>query len=202
MKKIYIILCFISCTIFLFGYQSRAAANKTFGNTTYFTSCPYIAEKVTLVNGHRVAWNFRLHVSMHYEGHYVYGDFNYDGLKDAAVIIGESQGGSDDGILLAFLIHSGTELVHKKSAYLGGSAIINSLKERDGKVIVDMFVHQDGDCMAGPTRHVKSIFEYGNGDEIEEKQISAKSLFDPALLVLKDYSSWAYVLERWQAGLK
>ena len=147
---------------------------------TYFTSCPYIAEKVTLINGRRVVWNFRLHVYMYYEGHYVYGDLNNDGLKDAAVTIGESQAGGDDGILLAFLIHDGTKLVHRKSAYLGGSALVNSLKIQDGKVLVDMFAHRDGDCMAGPTNHVKSLFDCrSEGKWLEGKQTSAQSLFDP-----------------------
>lgn len=126
---------------------------------TYFTSCPYIAEKVSLVNGSGVVWNYRLHVSLYYEGHYVYGDFNHDGLQDAAVTIGESQGGSDDEVSLAFLIHDGTRWVHQRSVYLGDSAVINSLKMRGDSVMVDMFVHQEGDCQAGPTKRVKQIYQ-------------------------------------------
>jgi len=117
-----------------------------------------------LANGQNVAWNFRLHVSMYYEGHYIYGDFNHDGLKDAAVIIGESQGGSDNEISLAFLIYEGIQFVHKKSMYLGNSVIVNSLKERNGKVIVDLFVHKKDDCNARPTRRVQNIYEYAGSD--------------------------------------
>jgi len=165
----------------------------------YLTKCPYIAEKVTLVNGYCETTTGLLHHSMYYDGEYVYGDFNRDGLRDAAVVVGEGEGGSEDFKSLAFLIHDGTHFVHRKSAGLGSSAIINSLKERDGKVFVDMFVRQDGDCMAGPTKHVKSVFEYG-GDRawIEGKQVSAKSFFDPIILILKEPPSWAYVLERWR----
>ena len=154
---------FIFCSVFLVGCQSKTA-NQIFGNGTYFTESPYIVEKVTLVNGTCVTWNFRLHHSMYYEGQYVYGDFNRDGLKDAAVIIGESEGGSSDFVSLAFLIHDGRQFVHKKSAYLGNAIIVNSLKEHDGKVIVDMFVHQEGDCMAGPTQRVKKVYEYNGPD--------------------------------------
>ena len=192
----FIVASLVVCAVLFFGYRSRAAANKIFGNMTYFTSCPYLAEKVTLVNGYRVVRNFRLHVSMWYEGHYVYGDFNHDGLRDAAVIIGESQGGSDDETRLAFLINNGTGLVHRQSTGFG-RAEINSLKMHDGKVIVDMFVLQDGDCMAGPTHHVKSVIEYEEGrDWIEGERISARSVLDPLILILKDHSL-TYTLQRW-----
>ncbi len=151
---------------FVFGYQStaKAEAEKIFGNLTYFTSCPYIAESVTLVNGEQAVWRGPGDVSLFYEGHYVYGDFNWDGRKDAAVVIGQSEGGSDDGRLLAFLINQDGRLVHKQSVHLGDSAIINSFRERGGKVIIDMFIHQEGDCQAGPTKRVKRIYDYLNPD--------------------------------------
>jgi len=144
------ILFLISGAVFLMEYRSRAASNKIFGNMIYLTKCPYIAEKVTLVNGYCETTTGLLHHSMYYDGEYVYGDFNRDGLRDAAVVVGEGEGGSEDFKSLAFLIHDGTHFVHRKSAGLGSSAIINSLKERDGKVFVDMFVRQDGDCMGWP----------------------------------------------------
>ena len=127
---------------------------------TYRTSCPYLAEKITLVNGHGVVWDQLAHVSLDYERRYVYGDFNHDGLQDAAVVISESQGGSDDERSLAFLINDGTRLVHRQSMYLGDSAIIKSVREHGNQVVVDMLIHQDGDCQAGPSKHVVQIYEY------------------------------------------
>ena len=159
-RRTCLIVCLVIYACGVFEYHVRATANKIFGNMSYLTDCPYIAEKVTLVNGQRTIWNCRLHVSMHYQGQYVYGDFNRDGLTDAAVVIGESQGGSDDSRLLAFLISDGTQLVHRQSEYLGNSAIVKSLKEHDGKIITDMFEHQEGDCMAGPTKRVKNVYAY------------------------------------------
>lgn len=152
--------CFIMCAILLFGYQSKAVANKMFGNMTYRTDCPYVAERVALVNGSRVVWNDRLHVSLHYEGQYVYGDFNDDGLKDAAVIIHESEGGSSDFVSLAFFIHHGTAFIHERSVYLGNAIIVNSLHQRGGDVIVKMLVHREDDCMAGPTKRVANVYRY------------------------------------------
>ncbi len=154
----------VACAVLLFARQSTAAADRLFGNATYFTSCPYVAETVTLANGEGVVWNHRFHVSLYYEGHYVYGDFNGDGLKDAAVTIGESGGGSDNEISLAFLINEGGKLVHRQSIYLDDSATIRSVKVRDGKVIVDMLVHRPEDCHAGPTKHVRNVYAYDGPD--------------------------------------
>lgn len=157
-----VILAFMLAAIHLPGRQSRAVAHRMFGNMTYFTNSPEIAEKATLVDGEGAVWNGSLHASLYYAGRYVYGDFNRDGRKDAAVIIGESQGGSDDEVELAFLIYDGTRLVHRQSVYLGDSAIINALKQRSGKVIVDMRIHQQGDCQAGPTKRVRNVYDYLN----------------------------------------
>ena len=136
---------------------------------TYLTEAPYIVEKVTLADGRRESRNGRLYYYLYYEGHYVYGDFDHDGLKDAAVVLSEGEGGSGDFRTLAFLMNDGTKLVHQKSAGLGDRAIINSLKERKGKVFIDMFVHQQGDCMAGPTKRVQYVYEYGGADKWVER---------------------------------
>lgn len=126
----------------------------------YLTSYPDFAEKVTLVSG-TYAWNNgRFFYNLYFEGHYVYGDFNSDGLKDAAVIISEGEGGSGDFRALAFLINDGRHLVHRASRYLGDRARINSLKARHGKVVIDLFVRQEGDCRAGPTKRVKNVYDY------------------------------------------
>ena len=165
MRSICIICCVIACAVFLFGYQSRAAANKMLGNMTYLTDAPYIVEKVTLVNG-QYEQSYERGVSLYYHfqynDQYVYGDFNQDGLKDAAVIIIQNEGGSGEFRSLAFLINDGTQLIHKQSVGLGDRVIINSLKERKGKVVIDMFAHKESDCMAGPTKRVKNVYDYLN----------------------------------------
>lgn len=138
-------------------------ANRLFGNMTYFAYSSFV-ENATLVNGTCEVRNGLLSYAAYYEGHCVYGDFNRDGLKDAAVIISEGEGASQDVRSLAFLIHDGTRFVHQASHCLGDCVIINSLKERGGKVIVDMLVHQEGDCRAGPTKRVKNVYDYLNPD--------------------------------------
>lgn len=199
-----IILFLITGTLFLMERRSKATADKIFGNMAYLTNSPYFSEEVSLVNG-RYEWNYEsednafVSYSLRYTGQYVYGDFNYDGLKDAAVIIIENSGGNADWYTLAFLINDGKKFIHQASGLLDDRAIVNSMRQKNGKVLVDMFVHQDGDCMAGPTHHVKSIFDYSGGVRwTEGRRICAKSFFDPIFYILKDPSSWVYVLERWK----
>jgi hypothetical protein len=154
----------IVCGVFLHVQRARAEAHHLFGNMTYMTDSPYIVETVTLVDGLRVTWNGRLHHSMYYEGQYVYGDFNRDGLSDAAVVVAQSEGGTGHFLELAFLINAHGQLVHRVSHSLGDRVIVNSLKERGGKVVVDMFVHGEHDCRAGPTKRVSNIYDYLNPD--------------------------------------
>ena len=179
---------------------------------SYLTNNPYFSEseKVTLING-RYEWNHQskegpfLSYYLQYKGQYIYGDFNRDGLKDAAVIMAENNGGTAEWRSVAFLINDGTNLTHQTSGYLGDRAIINSIRQKNGKVFVDMFVHQDRDCMAGPTNHVIDVFEYVGGKRlVDGKRVSEKSIFDPIILMLKtpeflmDIPSWTYVLDHWR----
>ncbi|MBF0123597.1 MAG: hypothetical protein HQL21_09400 [Candidatus Omnitrophica bacterium] len=135
---------------------------------TYFVSQPLFADRAVLVNGD---YEERF-LSVHYEDKYVYGDFNHDGLKDAAVIIFENYGGNADYYQLAFLINDGKELVHRASYGLDTWAIINSVREKNGKVVVDMYVHQDGDCNAGPSKRVRNVYEYNGPDDFTSNQKS------------------------------
>lgn len=194
----------ISGTLSLMELRSKAVADKIFGNMAYLTNSPYFSERVSLVNG-KYEWSYKsednvyLSYGLRYAGQYVYGDFNHDGLKDAAVIIIENSGGNADWYTVAFLINDGKKFVHQSSGLLDDRSIINSIRQRNGKVLVDMFVHQDGDCMAGPTSHVKGVFDYsGGGRWIPGRRISAKSFVDPIFYILKEPSSWAYVFERWK----
>ncbi len=199
------LICFVICLLvcgFLVSWQRSVEAHQLFGNMTYLTDCPYVAEKVKLVNGYREARSGLLHYSMYYDRKYFYGDFNQDGLKDAVVVIVQGEG-HGSGTWLAFLIHDGKKYVHTKSGFLSRTAIINSLKVKGSRVIVDMFVLQADDCNAGPTGHVIGIFDTRRREcWMDAKRISSKSICDPLTLMLKDpssllnFSSWDYVLKR------
>ena len=147
-------------------HASRHAA-RIFGNATYLMGNEYVAQVATLVNS--VHDEPYLHV--YYDDRYVYGDFNGDGLNDAAVILIENNGGNAEWYTLTFLINDGERFVHRASRVLDDRAIINSMREKDGQVVIDMFVHQEGDCMAGPTKRVRNVYTYDGPDrwaEVEE----------------------------------
>ena len=196
-----LVICFLACDL-LVSWRQSCEAHQLFGNMTYMTDSPHIVKKVKLVNGYRQARGGLLHYSMSYGGKYFYGDFNQDGLKDAVVVIGQGEG-HGWGTWLSFLVYDGKKYVHTKSGFLSRTAIINSLKIKDSRVIVDMFVLGADDCNAGPTNHVIGIFDYRRRERwMDAKRITARSIFDPAVLILKEPSSllnlsaWDYVLRR------
>jgi len=151
----WVLLIILNC--FCAAYQ----ANDIFGDMTYRIGNEYTSEQVKLVNG-EYAEPGMLYVK--YDHQYARGDFNHDGLQDAAVIITESGGGSGNFRQMAFLINDGEKLVHQSTEYLGDRVKINSIKERGGKVILDMFIHRDDDCLAGPTKHVRKVYKYNGPD--------------------------------------
>ena len=147
--------------------QASRQAARIFGNATYVMWDGYAAQTTTLVDG----IHDEPYLYVRYDGQYVYGDFNGDGVQDAAVILIENNGGTAEWYTLTFLIHDGETLVHRASRVLDDRAIINSMRETNGKVLVDMFVHQEGDCMAGPTKRVRNVYAYEGPDrwgEVEE----------------------------------
>lgn len=147
--------------------QASGQAARIFGNATYVMWDGYAAQAATLVDG----IHDEPYLYVRYDDKYVYGDFNGDGLKDVAVILIENNGGTAEWYTLTFLINDGERFVHRASRVLDDRAIINFMREKDGKVLIDMFVHQEGDCMAGPTKRVRNVYAYDGPDhwgEVEE----------------------------------
>jgi len=152
----YLFLCFVV----FFAFVSDCGSDdmeEIFANMTYIIGNEYGSQRVSLIDG-KYKEPYLLYV--YYEDKFVCGDFNNDGLEDAAVIIGEGGGGSGYWRLLAFLINDGSQFVHKASQEFGDGVIINSLEEQQGKVIIDMFVHRRGDCRGGPTKRVRRVYGY------------------------------------------
>lgn len=140
------------------GGVSKERALKVFGNMTYHVPYGFDKNEFTLVNGEYSTWENEIY----YDHKYVYDDFNHDGLKDGAVIITTNTGGggNQNSYVLAFLINDGKKLVHRASIGLDDRAEIYSLRAKNGKVLVDMHVHQPGDCNGGPSKHLKEWYEY------------------------------------------
>ena len=127
MRLISVFLLAIS-VVFWGGLSFGRQTEKVFGNMTYWVGGPHSPRQVKLVNGKHEE-DF---LNIYYEGPFVYGDFNHDGLMDAAVVIMENFGGNADDYELAFLINDGKKLVHRASYYLDVWAIVNSVHVKDG----------------------------------------------------------------------
>jgi len=165
-RFIFLLAGLVAINVFSQKHASGQAA-RIFGNATYVMGNEYAAQAATLVDG----VHDEPYLYVRYDDRYVYGDFNGDGLKDAAVIVMENNGGTAEWYALVFLINDGEKFAHRASRVLDDRAIINSMREKNGKVLIDMFVHQEGDCMAGPTKRVRNTYAYDGPDrrgEVEE----------------------------------
>lgn len=111
---------------------------------------------ITLTNGEHRAWE--LHIL--YGARYAYDDFDQNGLQDAAVLLIENTGGNQYWDSIAFLMSDGQRLVHRATIYLDDMAMIHAFRARNGRVFVDMQVHQPGDSHGGPSKHVKEWYRY------------------------------------------
>ena len=160
MKQVYIIFCLILCGVFV-PECLCSSPDDIFGNLTYIIGDEDSSERVTLLNGkYRDTPKHPLLCVYYEEGDFVYGDFNSDGLEDAAVVLYDSGGGSGYFLSLAFLINDGTKLVHKSSYNLGYKVDIISLVEQHGKVRVDMLVRDKREGSGGFSKEVRNIYEY------------------------------------------
>lgn len=139
----------------------RPIREQSLKDMTYQVETLNGLQPVTLSDGDCPA---NAEVQVYYEGNYVYGDFNHDGSQDAATIIAINTGGNQDRYTLAFLINENGHLVHRASIDLDDRAIINSMEEEDGKVLIDMLVHKLTDTMGGPSNHVRRSYEYTGPD--------------------------------------
>ena len=150
----------LGATVFLDNRLADDDAARIFGNMTYHIDDAPDQKDITLLNGAYAGWE----LSVRYGERYVYGDFNHDELQDAAVMIIENTGGNQDWYTLVFLMNNGERLIHHATIYLDDRAVINSLREKNGRVFIDMYVHQPGDCNGGPSKRLREWYEYPGRD--------------------------------------
>lgn len=94
-----------------------------------------------------------------------FGDLNYNGKEDAAVIVYSTGGGSGFFYELAVLMNQDGSPYYLTSEYLGDRVRINSVEIRDSIIIIDLLVHDVDDAACCPTIH--RIFQYKlSGNEL------------------------------------
>lgn len=156
MRKANLIIYFLLASVFI-AEALAETPDDIFGNITYMHSYGSYEEKLQLKNG---KCEIPGYISLCYCGKYAYGDFDNDGLQDAAALYSWSGGGSGTFYRLAFMINNGKNFVHKYTCALGDRVVVYSLKNVNNKVVVDMLTHDEGDCLAGPTKRVQNVYDY------------------------------------------
>jgi len=136
---------------------SADALDGIFANMEYRIQGIMVNETVRLVDGKYID---RYFLQVYYHDKYVLYDFNGDGLKDAAVLLTESGGGSASWPFIAFLINERGTYVHKSTCDLPTKADINEMYLENGKVVVDMNVYDKELWVQGKRKNVKKVCEY------------------------------------------
>jgi len=97
-----------------------------------------------------------------------FGDLNGDGIDDAAIIIGESQGGTGINVYVAAVTNWAGIPLHKASVLIDDRAIIQSVRIENGLIIVNAIVHGANDAGCCPTKHVTRIFRLVDQTLVEQ----------------------------------
>ena len=87
-----------------------------------------------------------------------FGDLNYNGKEDAAVIIYSAGGGNGVFYELAAMINENGSPYHLTSEYLGDRIRVNSIAVKESVIILDMIIHDLGDAACCPT--LDKVFQY------------------------------------------
>ena len=156
----------------------KAEPVKPYAEKPVIQKPPYTLDKKTLKNSKYLLLkgdtvelkngNFEYNISGKYllvKLEYVcFGDLNNDGVDDAAVILGETGGGSGYFYYLYAVINDGKKQdVIKKFVELGDRKIIKSFYIKNGEIIIDMLSHRPGDALSSPS--LKKNIKYKFADD-------------------------------------
>lgn len=136
-------------------------------NATYdvseFVGAPYI---VTLVDGQYASGNDPMaenYLFVQLGDQVAFGDLNYDGVDDAAVVLAINAGGTGVFTYLAAVLNVGGSPLHVASVFLDDRPQVNSLNIVAGEVIAQAIVHGPDDPGCCPSQPVEVGYRlYGN----------------------------------------
>lgn len=107
------------------------------------------------------------HIKIESEEKIAFGDLNNDNIKDAAVILVSRFGGTGSFKELAVVINNNGKPHNINSKSLGDRTVINSVKIKDSKIILDIITHGPKDALCCPTLQ-KTIKLELRGNELIE----------------------------------
>ncbi len=121
-------------------------------NGTYHS--PYFDRTVTLVNGSYSQGTFNVQML----NVYAFGDFNGDGIADAAIILVENDGGSGSFESLIAVTNQGGAPHQTSQAQLGDRVVINSVDISSAVIHLDMVVPGPSDPLCCPSQPQKQNY--------------------------------------------
>jgi hypothetical protein len=139
-------------------------------NATYdisdFYGSPY---SVTLVNGAYASGSDPLapgYVGVTISDLIAFGDLNYDGVADAAVILGINTGGTGFFTYIAAVLNISGAPVHAASVYIDDRPMIDSLTIFAGEILAQTTIHGADDPMCCPSKPVEQGYRLYNGNQL------------------------------------
>ena len=90
---------------------------------------------------------------------FAFGDLNGDGIEDAAVLIGENDGGSGTFVCVYAIINQSRQPVQSGAALIDDRPNIKSLSIKDGRISVGALIHGFNDVMTNPTFAVTETYQ-------------------------------------------
>jgi len=92
-----------------------------------------------------------------------FGDLNYDGVNDAAVLLGINTGGTGTFTYVAAVLNIGGAPVHAASVFIDDRPVIGSLSITSGEILSDNTIHGPDDPMCCPSFQTQQGFRlYGS----------------------------------------
>jgi hypothetical protein len=139
-------------------------------NATYditdFTGTP---RTVTLVNGGYASGSDPLaadYLTVNIGNLVAFGDLNYDGVNDAAVILGINTGGTGVFTYIAAVLNISSTPVHAASVFIDDRPMINSLIISSGEILSQTVIHASDDAMCCPALPMEQGFRLYNSNQL------------------------------------
>jgi hypothetical protein len=95
-----------------------------------------------------------------------FGDLNYDGVEDAAILLNENMGGTGVFVSLIAVLNDGGAPVQAASVFIDDRAIVNTLVIQSGEILADTVIHGADDPMCCPSKVVEQGYRLYNGNEL------------------------------------
>lgn len=139
-------------------------------NATYdITDFTGTSRTVTLVNGGYASGPDSIaadYLTVYMGDLVAFGDLNYDGVNDAAVILGINTGGTGVFTYIAAVLNISGTPAHVASVFIDDRPMINRLSITSGEILSDIILHGADDPGCCPSMSVEQGYRLANINEL------------------------------------